>query len=41
MKKAEAEAARLTKRAMDALKPFGKKGDRLRELAHYLLKREN
>lgn len=41
MKKAEAEATRLTKRAMDALKPFGKKADRLRELADYLLKREN
>lgn len=41
MKKAEAEAARLTKCAMDAIKPFGKHGTRLRELADYLLKREN
>jgi len=41
MKKAEAEATRLTKHAMDAIKPFGKKGARLAELADYLLKREN
>jgi geranylgeranyl diphosphate synthase type II len=34
------EAARLTKAAMDALTPFGKKGVRLREIAEYLLKRE-
>jgi geranylgeranyl diphosphate synthase type II len=34
------EAARLTAAAMDALKPFGKKGVRLREIAEYLLKRE-
>ena len=34
------EAARLTKAAMDALEPFGKKGVRLREIAAHLLKRE-
>ena len=34
------EAARLTKAAMDALKPFGKKAKRLEEIAAYLLKRE-
>ncbi len=34
------EAARLTKAAMDALKPFGKKGVRLREIAAHLLQRE-
>ena len=34
------EAARLTKAAMDALKPFGAKAARLRELATHLLKRE-
>ena len=34
------EAARLTKAAMEALEPFGKKGVRLREIAEYLLKRE-
>lgn len=34
------EAARLTKAAMDALKPFGKKAARLQEIATYLLKRE-
>ncbi len=34
------EAARLTKAAMDALKIFGKKGARLREIATHLLKRE-
>ena len=34
------EAAKLTKAAMDALKPFGKKGKRLEEIARYLLKRE-
>jgi geranylgeranyl diphosphate synthase type II len=34
------EAARLTKAAMDALEPFGKKGVRLREIAGHLLLRE-
>ena len=33
------EAAKLTKAAMDALKPFGKKAARLEEIAAYLLKR--
>jgi geranylgeranyl diphosphate synthase type II len=37
---ARKEAARLTKAAMGALKPFGKKGARLEEVADYLLKRE-
>ncbi|MCU0751250.1 MAG: polyprenyl synthetase family protein [Akkermansiaceae bacterium] len=37
---ARKEAARLTKAAMGALKPFGKKGARLEEIAAYLLKRE-
>ncbi len=34
------EAAKLTKAAMDALKPLGKKSARLAEIATYLLKRE-
>ena len=34
------EAAKLTKAAMDALLPFGKKAGRLREIATHLLKRE-
>lgn len=34
------EAARLTKAAMAALKPFGKKAARLQEIATHLLKRE-
>jgi geranylgeranyl diphosphate synthase type II len=34
------EAAKLTKAAMDALKPFGKKATRLQEIATHLLKRE-
>lgn len=34
------EAAKLTKAAMDSLKPLGKKGSRLEEIAVYLLKRE-
>ncbi|MBK1883953.1 polyprenyl synthetase family protein [Luteolibacter pohnpeiensis] len=34
------EAARLTKKAMTALDSFGKKGDRLREMADNLLRRE-
>ncbi len=38
--KSRKEAAKLTKEAMDALLPFGKKAQRLREIADYLLKRE-
>jgi geranylgeranyl diphosphate synthase type II len=38
--KSRKEAAKLTKEAMDALLPFGKKAQRLREIAEYLLKRE-
>jgi geranylgeranyl diphosphate synthase type II len=34
------EASKLTKAAMDALKPFGKRGARLEEIARYLLQRE-
>jgi geranylgeranyl diphosphate synthase type II len=34
------EAQRLTQRAHDVLKPFGARGERLRELADYLLVRE-
>lgn len=34
------EAARYTKAAMKALEPFGKRGNRLREIAEYLLQRE-
>jgi len=34
------EAAKYTKAAMKALEPFGKKGERLREIAAYLLQRE-
>jgi geranylgeranyl diphosphate synthase, type II len=34
------EAAKLTKTAMDSLAPFGKKADRLRELAGHLLDRK-
>jgi geranylgeranyl diphosphate synthase type II len=34
------EAAKLTKAAMDSLKPFGKKAERLEEIAACLLKRE-
>jgi geranylgeranyl diphosphate synthase type II len=34
------EAAELTKAAMDSLKPFGKMGKRLEDIASYLLKRE-
>ncbi len=34
------EAAKLTNAAMTALKPFGKKAERLQEIATYLLKRE-
>lgn len=34
------EAGRLTRRAHDALRPLGKKADRLHEIANYLLERE-
>ena len=34
------EAAKLTRAAMDALKPFGAKASRLREIATHLLKRD-
>jgi geranylgeranyl pyrophosphate synthase len=40
LEKSRKEAAKLTRQAMDALKPFGKKADRLREVASYLLDRE-
>ena len=40
MDKSRKEAARLTKKAIAALKPFGKKGARLEEYAHYLLDRD-
>jgi geranylgeranyl diphosphate synthase, type II len=38
---AQKEANRLTKRAMAALKPLGKQGLRLREIAEYMLARKN
>lgn len=38
--KSRKEAARLTKKAHEALQPFGRKADRLRELADYLLDRD-
>ncbi|HQZ29682.1 MAG TPA: polyprenyl synthetase family protein [Verrucomicrobiales bacterium] len=37
LEKSRKEAARLTKKAHDALKPFGKKAERLAEIADYLL----
>jgi len=40
LEKSRKEAAKLTKQAMDALQPFGKKAERLREIAGYLLDRE-
>jgi geranylgeranyl diphosphate synthase type II len=40
LEKSRKEAARLTKKAHDALKPFAKKGERLQEIADYLLDRE-
>lgn len=40
LEKSRKEAAKLTQEALDALKPFGKKGQRLKEIAEYLLKRE-
>jgi geranylgeranyl diphosphate synthase type II len=38
--KARKEAASLTRKAMAALDPLGKKAHRLHELAHYLLDRD-
>ncbi|TAE73631.1 MAG: polyprenyl synthetase family protein [Verrucomicrobia bacterium] len=40
LEKSRKEAAKLTEEAMAALQPFGKKAQRLREIAEYLLKRE-
>ncbi|HEY8991000.1 MAG TPA: farnesyl diphosphate synthase [Luteolibacter sp.] len=40
LEKSRKEAAKLTQQAMEALKPLGKKADRLREIASYLLDRE-
>ncbi|MFK7909101.1 MAG: polyprenyl synthetase family protein [Akkermansiaceae bacterium] len=40
LKKSRQEAARLTKKALDALKPLGKKATRLEQIARYLLDRE-
>ncbi|QJE97033.1 polyprenyl synthetase family protein [Luteolibacter luteus] len=40
LEKSRKEAAKFTREALDALKPFGKKAQRLREIAEYLLKRE-
>jgi geranylgeranyl diphosphate synthase type II len=40
LKKSRAEARKLTARARAALKSFGSKGDRLRQIADYLLARE-
>lgn len=40
LEKSRKEAARLTKRAHEALKPFGRKGRRLAEIADYLLDRD-
>ncbi|NLT72329.1 MAG: polyprenyl synthetase family protein [Verrucomicrobiaceae bacterium] len=40
LEKSRQEAARLTRKAHEALKPFGKKGTRLHELADHLLDRD-
>jgi len=40
LEKSKKEAARLTRKALAALEPLGKKGARLEEIAHYLLDRE-
>ncbi len=40
LKKSRQEAARLTKKALKSLAPFGKKGARLEQIARYLLERE-
>jgi len=40
LERSRKEAARLTREALEALKPLGKKAQRLIEIAHYLLDRE-
>jgi len=40
LEKSRREAGRLTRRAHDALRPLGRKADRLHEIANYLLERE-
>lgn len=40
LEKSKEEAARLTKKALDSLKPFGKNSARLEEIARYMLDRE-
>ena len=40
LEKSKVEAAKFTKKALDALKPLGKKASRLDEIAHYMLDRE-
>lgn len=40
LEKSKKEASRLTRKALAALTPLGKKGSRLEEIAHYLLDRE-
>ncbi len=40
LEKSRQEAARLTKKSLDALRPFGKKSARLDQIAHYLLDRD-
>jgi len=37
---AKKEAARITKKSLNALSPLGKKAARLEEIAHYLLDRD-
>jgi geranylgeranyl diphosphate synthase type II len=40
LEKSRQEAARLTKKSLDALKPFAKKAARLEQIAHYMLDRD-
>jgi geranylgeranyl diphosphate synthase type II len=40
LERSKKEAARLTRKALEALAVFGRKGKRLEEIAHYLLDRE-
>lgn len=40
LERSRKEAQKLTEKALNALKPFGKKGQRLSEIAHYLLDRD-
>ncbi|MFT5905185.1 MAG: geranylgeranyl diphosphate synthase type II [Cryomorphaceae bacterium] len=40
LEKSRLEAARLTKKSLDALKPFGKSAARLEQIAHYMLDRD-